>query len=339
VKAVRLESIENLFVREVAKPAPGPGDLLVRVEACGICGSDRHFLHGEFPTSPPVTLGHEFSGIVETVGAEVTGFRPGMRVTVDPNISCGRCPACQDGLVNHCRNWKALGLALDGGFAEYTVVPEGQAVELPLSLHPEHGAFCEPLACCLHAVDLAGIKAGDSVVVLGGGVIGLLTLQLARLAGATRVILSTRQAVRRELAMELGATDTVDPSAADPVQVIAGPDGLVPGGVDVVMECAGVPDTVRQSLKLAKRRGTVMIVGVMPQGQTIEIEPCDIMMRELRIQGSFINPFVHRRAAALITSGAIEVGRLVSQRIGLDQVPEVIGRDPLPGEVKVMVIP
>ena len=325
MRAVRLESIDNLFVRDVDKPSPGPTDLLVRVEACGICGSDRHFLHGEFPTSPPVTLGHEFSGIVEAVG--------------DPNIFCGRCPACQDGLVNHCHHWKALGLALDGGFAKYAVVPQTQAVELPLSLPPEHGAFCEPLACCLHAVDMANIKPGNSVVVLGGGVIGLLTLQLARLAGATHSILSTRQAVRRRLAEELGATDTVDPSEVDPVAAIVGPGGLVPGGVDVVFECAGVPDTVRQSLKLAKRRGTVMIVGVMPQGQTIEMEPCDIMMRELRIQGSFINPFVHRRAAALITSGAIEVGKLVSQRITLDQVPEVIWRAPLPGEVKVMVIP
>src|SRR5215213_7955504 len=127
MRAMRLESIGNLFVREVEKPVPGPDDLLVRVETCGICGTDRHLLHGEFPATPPVTLGHEFCGIVEAVGEEVVGIVTGTRVTADPNIACGRCDACRAGRINLCANLRALGIHRDGGFADYAVVPETQA--------------------------------------------------------------------------------------------------------------------------------------------------------------------------------------------------------------------
>lgn len=339
MKALRLESIGNLFVRELEKPQPGPDDLLVRVEACGICGTDRHLLHGEFPSTPPVTIGHEFAGIVEAVGADVKGFRAGDRITGDPNISCGRCPQCMAGRVNLCRNLRAIGIHRDGGLAEYVIVPQKQAFSIPLDLDPMHGAFCEPLACCLHGIDMAQIKAGSSVVVLGGGVIGLLTVQLARLAGATTVILSTRQAAKRRLAEEIGATATVDPSSSDIIETISGPQGLVPGGVDVVIECAGVPDTMEQTTRPAKAGGTVVILGVMPQGAKVQFEPFDILFRELRVLGSFINPFVHRRAADLVASGAVNVEKLISRRVSLDEAPEIIRNPPGPGEVKVLVVP
>ena len=339
MKALRLESIGNLFVRNVEKPVPGPDDLLVRVEACGICGTDRHLLHGEFPSKPPVTIGHEFSGIVEGIGTDVTGFKIGDRITGDPNISCGRCPQCMAGRINLCRNLEAIGIHRDGGLAEYVIVPQKQAFGIPLDLDPLHGAFCEPLACCLHGIDMAAIKAGSSVAVLGGGVIGLLTVQLARLAGATTVILSTRQESKRRLAEEIGATATVDPSSADIIETITGSGGLVPGGVDVVIECAGVPETMQQTMRLAKAGGTVVILGVMPQGAKIEIEPFDILFRELRVQGSFINPFVHRRAADLVASGAINVEKLISRTVALEDAVDIIRHPAGPGEVKVLVVP
>jgi L-iditol 2-dehydrogenase len=230
MKAVRLDAIGRLVTRDVEKPAPGPDDLLVKVEACGICGTDRHVLHGEFPSNPPLTLGHEFSGFVEAMGGAVDGFRLGDRVTGDPNISCGRCAHCQNGRVNLCERLRAIGIHRDGGFAEYVIVPQKQAFLLPAEIDPLHGSFCEPLACCLHGIDTAAIQAGSSVVVLGGGVIGLLVVQLAKLAGATTVILSTRQASKRALAESLGATATVDPTAGHIIEVIAGPNGIVPGG-------------------------------------------------------------------------------------------------------------
>lgn len=212
MKAVRLEAVGSIALREVDKPDIGPDELLVRVEACGVCGTDRHLFHGEFPCTPPVTPGHEFAGIVEAIGTSVSGFAVGDRVTSDPNIACGRCAHCHAGRVNLCSNLRAIGIHRDGGFAEYLALPQKQAFVLPASLKPTHGAFCEPLGCCLHGVDLAEIGPGSSVVVLGGGVIGLLTVQLARLAGAKTIILSTRQASRRALAGDLGATATVVPS-------------------------------------------------------------------------------------------------------------------------------
>jgi 2-desacetyl-2-hydroxyethyl bacteriochlorophyllide A dehydrogenase len=339
MKAVRLEAVGNIALRDIAKPVPGPDDLLVRIEACGVCGTDRHLFHGEFPCRPPVTPGHEFSGIIEAVGAGVSGFSIGDRVTGDPNIACGRCDHCHAGRVNLCRNLNAIGIHRDGGFADYVVLPQKQAFLLPAGLPPTHGAFCEPLGCCLHGLDLAGIKPGGSVVVLGGGVIGLLTVQLARLAGASTIILSTRQASRRALAEELGATSTVDPSAGDVVDMISGPAGLMPGGVDVVFECAGVRETVEQSMRLARAGGTVVIVGVTPQGMKAEFEPFDLLFRELKVLGSFLNPHTHRRAAELIASGAIEIDRLISRQVPLEDAPAVIANPPAPGEVKVLVVP
>jgi L-iditol 2-dehydrogenase len=339
MKAVRFEGVKELSLREVPKPAPGPDDLLMRVEACGICGTDRHVFHGEFPASAPVTLGHEFCGIVEAVGPAVQGFSPGMRIAGDPNIHCGRCDACLGGRVNLCRNLQAIGLHRDGGFADYVIVPQKQALALPHTVPPEIGAFCEPVACCLHGIDIAAIKAGSSVVVLGGGVIGLITVQLARLAGATRVVLSTRQASRRALAEEVGATATVDPNAGDIFEAVTGPGGLLPGGADVVMECAGVADTVRQSFRLARPGGTVVILGVMPQGETVPVEPFDILFRELRVFGSFINPFVNRRSADLVASSALQLEKLVTRKVSLAEAVEVISNPAAPGEVKVTAMP
>ncbi|WP_292563961.1 zinc-dependent alcohol dehydrogenase family protein [Mesorhizobium sp.] len=339
MKAVRLEAVGGITLRDVDMPDIGADELLVRIEACGVCGTDRHLFHGEFPCTPPVTPGHEFSGLVEAIGKSVSGFAIGDRVTGDPNIACGRCARCHAGQINLCSNLRAIGIHRDGGFAEYLALPQKQAFVLPAGLDPMHGAFCEPLGCCLHGVDLAGIKPGSSVVVLGGGVIGLLTVQLARLAGATTIILSTRQASRRALAEDLGATMTIDPTTADVIDAIAGPVGLVPGGVDVVFECAGVRETVEQSMRLARAGGTVVIVGVTPQGMKAEFEPFDLLFRELKVLGSFLNPYTHRRAAELIASGTIEIDRLISRQVSLEEAPAVIANPPAPGEVKVLVVP
>lgn len=339
MRAVRLEAVGQLALREVARPAPGPREVLIRIEGCGICGTDRHLLHGDFPSAPPVTLGHEFCGIVEAVGAEVRDLVPGTRVTGDPNIVCGTCDQCRRGRVNLCRKLSAIGLQRDGGFADHVVIPQAQAHALPATLDPVHGAFCEPLACCLHGMDLAGIVPGSSVVVLGGGVIGLLVVQLARLAGAAHVVLSTRQAARRRLAEAIGATATVDATRDDVVAAVAGPGGLLPGGADVVIECAGVAETVEQSFPMARSGGTVVILGVMPRGAKVAVEPFDLLLRELRVLGSFINPFTHRRAADLVASGALDLDRLITRRIGLAEVAEVVRRPAAPEDVKVMVVP
>jgi L-iditol 2-dehydrogenase len=332
MRAARLIEPGRMVVEDVPKPVCGSGDLLVRVEACGICGSDRHMFRGEYPTSWPVTLGHEFSGIIEEIGAEVTGFGPGDRITGDPNIACGHCRFCHERRPNLCENLAAIGVQRNGGFAEYVLVPAGQAAKLPATLNPLHGAFCEPVSCCLHAIDVARIPHGGSVLILGGGVIGLLMVQLSLLAGAGTVALSTRQAPRRQLALELGAAHAIDPGEGE-----AAFERVLPGGANVVIECAGVPETFEQALRLCRRGGTVVVFGVVAQGEQATVLPFDLLTRELRIESAWLNPLTVPRAAELIASGALSLDRLITRAIGLDEVPQAIGRQPEFGEIKLVM--
>ncbi|HEY9012965.1 MAG TPA: zinc-dependent alcohol dehydrogenase family protein [Devosia sp.] len=335
MQAARLVAVGEMHVLELERPEPGPNDLLVRVEACGLCGSDRHMFRGEYPTALPVTLGHEFAGIVEQAGEAANGFPLGARITGDPNISCGQCAQCRAGRPNLCARLTPIGVFRDGGFADYVIVPQQQAVQLPETLNPLHGAFCEPVGCCLHALDVASIEPGASVVIFGGGVIGLLMVQLAKLAGAGAVILSTRQQPRRELAERLGATNTVN-AAADPVAEI---HRLLPNGVDVAIECAGVAETFSQSIAAVRRGGTVVIFGVMPHGELVRVSPYDLLVNELRLESAWLNPGTHRRAAELVASGALDLDALITRTIPLQDLPVVLATPPTLGEVKTIVVP
>ena len=268
--ATRLHAIGDLRLEEVPVPDPGPGEVLVRVHAAGICGTDRHLFKGEFPSKPPVTLGHEFAGTVVACGAGVT-LPDGVLVTCDPNDWCGTCDACRRGKVNLCARNVATGIHRDGGFAEYAAFPAHKAVILPAGLDPRHGAFCEPLACTLHGVDIGAPRPGERVLVIGGGVIGLLALQLAALAGAEAMLL-TRNPEKRALAARIGAAAT----AADAAAVRA----AWPEGADLTLECAGVPETVAEAGALTRAGGRVVILGVLPQGERVPIEPFDLLVRE-----------------------------------------------------------
>lgn len=329
MRALRLYGIQDLRLQTMQPPEARAGELVIKVEAAGICGTDRHLFKGEFPCAPPVTLGHEFSGLVVARGAGVD-MALGTRVTCDPNCPCGTCPECRIGRVNLCRNNRAIGIHDDGGFADYARLPAHRAHVLPANLNPLYGAFCEPLACTLHGLDLAAPRPGERVIVLGGGVIGLLAVQLARLAGA-EVMLVTRQSAKRDLALDLGAAAT----AATGDEALA----LWPDGASVVLECAGVAETVELAPRLCQRGGRVVILGVLPQGEKVRIEPFDLLFREISLLHSFINPFTQARAAALIATGTVRIGPLISRTIPLDEAAAAIEQPPRPGEVKVLILP
>jgi L-iditol 2-dehydrogenase len=337
MRALRLEKIGSVSVQPVTDPAPAPGALVIKVAVAGICGSDRHIISGEYPASPPVTLGHEFEGVVVGAGAGTT-MAIGTRVAVDPNIACLKCRYCRMGLVAHCTDLHAIGVDRDGGLAEQVSVPERQAYELPADLPPGYGAICEPLACCLRAMDHAMVQPGDKVAVLGGGVIGQLLAQLARVAGA-RVVLVTRQQQRRALAESLGAAATVDPLTADVGQAISGPHGMAPGGVDVAFEAAGAEGTFHQAMEVVRRAGKVVVVGAAPSSLVLPIKPFDLFARELQVIGSFLNPLTHGRAVEIAASGCLELGPLITRTVDLAEVGAVLAQPPAPGEVKVQVIP
>lgn len=328
MRAARLFATRDLRLTDIPEPEPAPGEILIRVEAGGICGTDRHLYKGEFPCTPPVTLCHEFSGIVtESNGS---GIATGTRVTVDPNIACGTCAFCRQGRPNLCARNVAIGLGRDGGFAPFAAVPAHRAIPLPADLDPLHGALAEPLACTLHGIDIGAPKPGERAIVIGGGVIGLMALQLCVAAGAETLLL-TRNAAKRRLAEDLGAAATA-PTPEAALQ-------HWPEGADITVECAGVPDTVAISPRLTRTGGRIVLLGVLPKGLAVPLEPFDLLFREISLLPAFINPFTQTRAAALIASGQVRVAPLISRVVALDDVPSLVARDPDPADVKVVAVP
>ena len=338
MKALQLREVGSISVTDLDDPIPDGADLLVEVTAAGMCGSDRHLVSGEYPGQPPVILGHEFEGVV-LGGATDERVKVGDRVTVDPNIPCGVCLFCVRGLVAHCSNLSAYGVDRDGGFAQLVRARASQAHVISPTVPELHGALSEPLSCCLRGMDHANVQPGDRVAVIGGGVMGQLLVQLVRMAGATEVILSTRQQARRDLAESLGATKSIDPSDQDPRDVIAAAGGLVPGGVDIVLDAAGAAGSFEQALSIVRPAGTVVVVGAAPQDLQAQISPFDIFARELRILGSHLNPFTHARAAALIATGALQIAALITRVVDLDELSKALQRSAEPGDVKILVKP
>jgi len=319
MKAVLFEKAHHLDVTTLDIPGVGDTDILVQVEACGICGTDIHIVEGVARSTPPVVLGHEYAGRVVEVGKSVKGIREGERVAVDPNIACGTCFYCRRGLVHLCSSLVALGVDRNGGMEEYCVVPAGQAFILGGDMPPEICAFVEPLSCAVHGIDRAEILHGDTVVILGGGPVGLLMLQLARHAGAAFTVLVEPQGHKRALAEIEGATMVIDPSHGDVIERVR---SLAAEGADVVLECAGSPVTAELSLKLARRGGRIVFFGVCPIGVTIPVEPNLVYFKELTIAGSYVNPHTFSRAIALLRSGAVRVDRFPVRCFPLDGVHE-----------------
>ena len=337
MRALRLEQIGSVDLRSIPAPPAADEEVVVEVTVAGICGSDRHLISGEYPGAPPVTLGHELEGVVKETGPGTT-MAVGTRVAVDPNMACLNCRYCRMGLFSHCLDLHAVGVDRDGGLAEFVAVPQRQAYELPADLPSGFGALCEPLACCLRAMDHAMVQPGDKVAILGGGVMGQLLAQLSRVAGA-RVVLVTRQAQRRALAESLGAVATIDPTNSEVSEAIAGSHGVAPGGVDVAFEAAGVADTFRRAIEVVRPAGKIVVVGAAPSSLTVPISPFDLFARELQVVGSHLNPLTHGRAVEMAASGLLDLRPLITRTVGLNDVKAVLMGPVAPGEVKVQVLP
>ncbi|MGH2458826.1 MAG: zinc-dependent alcohol dehydrogenase [Chloroflexota bacterium] len=285
----------DLRLEDFPLPSVGADDVLIRVAYCGICGSDVHTFEGMRTNihARPLgrrPMGHEVSGTVEEIGANVTTCRPGDRVTCIPWVTCGVCAYCRRGLVNHCVNKTLIG----GSMAEYVTVPGGSVYRLPDELSIRRAALAEPLSCCVWAMDLGGLRSGESAVVVGAGTIGLLLSLLARSGGAAQTIVSEPNPVRRALAERLGATQVVDPRATDlSERVHALTDGI---GVDVAFEAVGHPTTVQDALRVVRNAGTVVVVGLSDPAATLPLSPFDLFQRELTIRGCFTRRLSFDRA-------------------------------------------
>lgn len=337
MKAARWFGRGDVRVVDVAVPTPGPGEVLVAVSLCGICGSDvEEYRDGPVvvPTSPhpltgrsaPLTLGHEVVGVVEEVGDGV-GLAPGTPVVPDVVLGCGTCWWCARGDYPLCERGAALGLQGDGGLAEFMVAPAARCVVVPSGLSWETAVFAEPVSVAVRAMAKAGDVAGAVVAVVGGGAIGLLVEQVARAHGAASVVVVEPDAGRGMVA----ETSTQPDQAAELVR------GLTGGrGADVVVECAGVPTAVSAAVALCRRGGTVVLLGVNPS--PVDFPAMDVVLGEKRIVGSAS----HRwdtdltAAVAMLHSGHVRVGHLPTRTVSLAEVPGVLA-DPPRDVVKTIV--
>ncbi len=324
MKAAVFYKKHDLRIEDLPMPVPGDTDVLIRVHACGVCGTDVHIFHGDegaAQTPAGTALGHEFAGEVVQVGAKVTAVKPGDRVCVDPNQLCNACSYCKSGIGHFCEHMTGIGTTVHGGFAEYCAVPESQVYPFPAGLSYDEAAMTEPVACCLHGIDMCDISCGDTVAVIGGGMIGLIMLQLAKLQGAAKLILLEPVEEKRKLAMQLGADLTVDPIHQD-VKAVLAENGIT--RISTVIECVGKPGTIAQAIEIAGNKSTVMMFGLTAPDETVSIKPFQIFKKEIVLKASFINPYTQGRALALIASGKIDVSSMVSTVAPLAHLPQIL---------------
>lgn len=326
----------DLRVEEVPVRELKDNEVLIRVKYCGVCGTDAHIFHGDggaFEVKPPLIPGHEFSGIVAKTGSAVTTVREGDRVSADPNDMCGECYFCKNAKQHFCTNNIGVGTTVDGGFAEYVIVREKQVYPFADHLSFLEAAMAEPVSCCLHGIDLCNIRPGCTVLVMGGGPIGMIMMQLARKSGAARVILSEPVEEKRAQALKLGATKVINPMEEDVAAVLAD----YCENVDVVIECVGNIHTQEDAVRFAGKGATVMYFGLASPQDAYPLKPDDVFKKELTITSSFINPYTFERAIRVLESGMLEVESLITNVVPLENIADVFTKPEYRRTGKVMV--
>jgi 2-desacetyl-2-hydroxyethyl bacteriochlorophyllide A dehydrogenase len=334
VKAAVLYGPKDLRVESTKNPSASQGEVLVRVRASGLCGTDDRIWSGDRPVRYPLILGHEFIGEVVEVGDGVSRVRPGDRVAIEPNYSCGRCRLCREGKRNLCLARTAIGIDVHGGFAELAVVPERCVWAAPRSLTDDQLLLTEPLAVVVRAVARSEAAAGECAVVLGAGTLGLLAAQVLRARGV-RVLLLSRSPRRLELARKLGVEEVAslaDRSGVELVRHFSNDDG-----VDLVIETAGTAEAVEEAVKLVRPAGRVVLVGLPHSPSSISF--FSVVRRELSLIGSMIYRDEFPQALELLADGSIEVAPLITHRFSLDAVHAAFSAYKSAEAIKIAVLP
>ncbi|MEZ6090727.1 MAG: galactitol-1-phosphate 5-dehydrogenase [Pirellulaceae bacterium] len=343
MKAMLLTEYKKLEVTDLPTPDIGANDVLVQVKACGICGSDIHGYDGSTGRRiPPLVMGHEASGVVAAVGSEVDDLSEGTRVTFDSMVWCGKCHFCHRGQMNLCDNRRVLGVSCGeyrryGAFAEYVAVPRHIVYALPESVSFEHAALIEAISVAVHAVERTPVSLGDTAVVVGSGMIGLLVIQAIKLAGCSRVIAVDINANRLRVAKSLGADVVINAAEEDvPARVAEWTDGR---GADIALEVVGATATVKSAIDCTRKGGTVTLVGnVSPN---IELPLQAVVTRELNVLGSCASSGEYPACIRLLETGQINVEPLITARISLDDGPAWFERlyNGAPEAMKVLICP
>ncbi|HTW62045.1 MAG TPA: galactitol-1-phosphate 5-dehydrogenase [Terracidiphilus sp.] len=323
MKSLLLSEYNHLEIADMPLPAVAPDEVLVRVEACGICGSDVHGYDGSSGRRiPPIVMGHEAAGTVAAVGSSVHGYAEGDRVTFDSTVYCGHCAFCLAGDVNLCDNRQVIGVSCGdyrrhGAFAEYVAVPERILYPLPDTISFAEAALLEAVSVALHAVRVSAVRGGETALVVGAGMIGLLTLQAARAAGCARVFIADIDATRLALAAQAGADQILDASGGDLLdQVLALTGGR---GVDLALEAVGRSETVSSAIDCTRKGGTVTLVGnIQP---VVELPLQKVVSRQIRLQGSCASAGEYPQAIELVAGGQIVVSPLITAIAALEDGP------------------
>lgn len=294
----------DLRVTEVAEGPVGDKQVRVSIKYCGVCGTDIHIYEGEggaVAVTPPLVIGHEFSGVVSAVGKDVRKVAVGDRVAIDPNDMCGECYFCKNGQAHFCADSIGIGTTYPGGFAASVTVREKQVYHIPAALSFETAALTETVSCCLHGIDLCALKTGQTVLIIGAGPIGLIMLQLAKMSGAGKIIVSEIVPEKRALALEYGAHLVIDPSGEDVGNVLKANSA----NIDCVIECAGTVKTSEAAVRYAGKGATVMLFGLVAPDAVAGIKPYEIFQKEIRLTASFINPYTFSRAIEVLSLGKV----------------------------------
>ncbi|MDR6513106.1 (R,R)-butanediol dehydrogenase/meso-butanediol dehydrogenase/diacetyl reductase [Novosphingobium capsulatum] len=333
MKAAVFEAIDQpLRIENLADPEPGEGDVVVKVGRCGICGSDLHMASDPaYGCAAGDVFGHEFAGEVVATGRHVASLRPGDLVAVVPLVSCGACDHCRRGAVQWCAAFALQG----GGYAEFAKTRQNQCIKLGTDVSLADGALVEPLAVALHGINRSGMKAGDKVLVLGAGPIGLALAFWARKRGAARVVVQDITPFQQERAIEMGA-DTFVVDLADPVGAA---DRALRGKADIVFECVGAPGLITQAVAQVKPQGTILLLGLCTKPDTLDTFA--MLAKEVSlVTSAFFTIPDYEAALAVLDQGAIEPRLMISRTIVLDQVPQVFeSLKQRTGDCKVMIAP
>lgn len=337
MKAAVITQPRTLEIQEVHTPEVGAGQVRVRVESTGVCGTDLHLFDGHFHANLPLIPGHEIAGVIDQVGSGVNDLHEGQRVALDPVISCGQCWACRRGQRQHCLNFQALGVTRAGGFSEYVVAPAGNAYAVN-GLSSAEAAFAEPLGCVAWGILRLKPEPGSNALLFGAGPIGLLLMQALVASGVAAITVVDPVPERLKLALELGATRIVQSSASLNQQL----KDLEPHGFDIVTEATGVPSVVEAMPQYAAVGGKILIFGVAPEDAMIKISPYNLFQRDLSVIGSFSLNGTIPQALRWLEAGRVKVQPLISHRLPIESLGQALEYKEHPGmagSLKVLIQP
>jgi 2-desacetyl-2-hydroxyethyl bacteriochlorophyllide A dehydrogenase len=329
MKALVIEQPHKAVVKEVPYPNPGAGEVTIKVENVGICGTDFHIYEGEFISPYPIIPGHEFSGTVHEVGEGVTAFRVGDRVTADPSLFCGECQYCLTHRGNQCENWGALGNTVHGSMAEYVKVPVRNVVKMPEAMSFEEGAFVEPMACVVHGMNRLSLKVGDRVILFGAGAMGQQLIQAISKAGASELVVVDVSQTKLDMALQYGATKAVlsqDLKKED-----------FPEGFDVVVDVTGIPAVIEMEFDYMGATAKFLQFGVTPQDAKVQISPFKLYNKDWTILGSMAINHTFLPAFHWVKEGRIQLKPLISKYISLEETVAFLANPKDPALFKVQI--